>query len=154
MNTSWVVSGCFISYVYRRQLRTVRVRRMFGFKNNSTTDEQKTPVLSPHGEQGCRQILTLVKLSRPTAGRQYKIKTAVRNYLHKEHWSFMKYFYFTDQNGITKNRFLNMSWHFRNLAITCSFGDDKLPLDVIMWDGLLSCKKKQRNSLTAASRRT
>ncbi|XP_054930706.2 uncharacterized protein [Dermacentor andersoni] len=124
-NTSWD------EYVERLE--------MFCEANKIAKEEQKRAVLlSCCGEEAYGLIVTLVKPSRPTAATYEEIKTAVRKHLHPRPSELYARFLFYKTNQAADESVADYITALRKLAEDCGFGDEQLPLDIMMRDRFVS----------------
>ncbi|XP_054917255.1 uncharacterized protein [Dermacentor andersoni] len=108
---------------------------MFCEANKIAKEEQKRAVLlSCCGEEAYGLIVTLVKPSRPTAATYEEIKTAVRKHLHPRPSELYARFLFYKRNQAAEESVADYVTALRKLAEDCGFGDEQLPLDIMMRD--------------------
>ncbi|XP_065288318.1 uncharacterized protein [Dermacentor albipictus] len=109
--------------------------KMFCEANEIAKAEQKGAVLpSCCCEEAYGLIMTLVKPSRPTAATYEEIKTAVRTYLHPRPLELYARFLFYKRNQAAEESVADYVTALRKLAEDCAFGDEQLPLDIMMRD--------------------
>ncbi|XP_065310651.1 uncharacterized protein [Dermacentor albipictus] len=108
---------------------------MFCEANKITKEEQKRAVLlSCCGEEAYGLIVTLVKPARPTTATYQEIQTAVRKHLHPRPSELYARFLFYKRNQAAEESVAHYVTALRKLAEYCGFGDDQLPLDIMMRD--------------------
>ncbi|XP_070385738.1 uncharacterized protein [Dermacentor albipictus] len=108
---------------------------MFCEANKMAKEEQKRAVLlSCCGEEAYGLIVTLVKPARPTTATYEEIKTAVRKHLHPRPSELYARFLFYKRNQAVEESVADYVTALRKLAEDCGFGDEQLPLDIMMRD--------------------
>ncbi|XP_050041482.1 uncharacterized protein [Dermacentor andersoni] len=108
---------------------------MFCEANKIAKEEQKRAVLlSCCGEEAYGLIVILVEPSRPTAATYEEIKTAVRKHLHPRPSELYARFLFYKRNQAAEESVAHYVTALRKLAEHCGFGDEQLPLDIMMRD--------------------
>ncbi|XP_070389416.1 uncharacterized protein [Dermacentor albipictus] len=122
---------------------------MFCEANKIAKEEQKRAVLlSFCGEEAYGLIVTRVKPARPTAATYEEIKTVVRKHLHPRPSELYARFLFYKRNQAAEESVADYVTALRKLAEDCGFGDEQLPLDIMMRDhfvcGLQNEAVKQR----------
>ncbi|XP_075535002.1 uncharacterized protein LOC142570505 [Dermacentor variabilis] len=108
---------------------------MFCEANKIAKEEQKRAVLlSCCGEEAYGLIVTLVKPARPTPATYEEIKKAVRKHLHPRPSKLYERFFFYKRNQAAEESVADYVTALRKLAEDCGFGDEQLPLDIMMRD--------------------
>ncbi|XP_075527566.1 uncharacterized protein LOC142559795 [Dermacentor variabilis] len=108
---------------------------MFCEANKIAKEEQKRAVLLICcGEEAYGLIVTLVKPSRPTAATYKEIKMAVHKHLHSRLSELCARFLFYKRNQTAEKSVADYVTALRKLAEDCGFGDEQLPLDIMMRD--------------------
>ncbi|XP_050040305.2 uncharacterized protein [Dermacentor andersoni] len=107
---------------------------MFCEANKIAKEQKRAALLSCCGEEAYGLIVTLVKPARPTAATYEEIETAVRKHLHPRRSELYAMFLFYKRNQAAEESVADYVTALRKLAEDCGFGDEQLPLDIMMRD--------------------